>query len=519
MSLKRNIAANYVSQFYVVLIGIALVPVYLRLMGAEAYGLVAFFTLLQTWLQLADVGLMSATAREAARYAGGACDAITFRELLRSLEGVLWAFALAAAVILVVAAPTIASDWLNRETLSGAAVETSLLVMAIVVVMRWVSGLYRAVISGLEHQVWLSVFNIVAVTARFAGVIPVLLWFGPGPVQFFVYQAIVSVFELLWLMAYSYSLVPLPRATAIKWSLQPVRSIFRFSATVAFVAMVGILVTQTDKLVLSKLLPLRDYGLFTAAVLVASGITLLSAPISQALLPRLTRVSQQSDGGSVVLLYRQATEAIAAIAGSASIVLAVFARQVLWAWTGDAEFSNSYAPVLAAYAIGNGFLAMAAFPYYLQFAKGDLRLHIWGSVLFVLVLVPTIAAATARFGVNGAGVVWALTNAMFLFLWTPIVHRKFMPGQHGTWLLKDVLKVLVGPLLIGALLLQMPDVNMGRIGWAVFIVSCACGTTIVALLSCDLLRAQLNVMLTRLTPAWRQRQSMQSHPSDAGKRP
>ena len=49
MSLKSNIAANYASQLYTTLIGIVLVPLYLRYMGSEAYGLVGFFAMLQAW--------------------------------------------------------------------------------------------------------------------------------------------------------------------------------------------------------------------------------------------------------------------------------------------------------------------------------------------------------------------------------------------------------------------------------------------------------------------------------------
>jgi O-antigen/teichoic acid export membrane protein len=52
MSLKRNILANYASQTYVTLIGILMLPVYLRYMGAEACGLVGFFTMLNALFQL-----------------------------------------------------------------------------------------------------------------------------------------------------------------------------------------------------------------------------------------------------------------------------------------------------------------------------------------------------------------------------------------------------------------------------------------------------------------------------------
>ena len=63
MSIKRNILAGYVGQIYATLFGILLVPLYGEYMGAEAYGLVRFFTMLQGWFMLLDMGLSPTTGR------------------------------------------------------------------------------------------------------------------------------------------------------------------------------------------------------------------------------------------------------------------------------------------------------------------------------------------------------------------------------------------------------------------------------------------------------------------------
>src|SRR5665647_2375777 len=94
MSLKRNILANYLSQLYVTLIGIVMVPLYIKYMGAEAYGLVGFFAMLQAWFNLLDMGLTPTMARETARYRGGATDALTYRRLVRALEGIFFIVAI-----------------------------------------------------------------------------------------------------------------------------------------------------------------------------------------------------------------------------------------------------------------------------------------------------------------------------------------------------------------------------------------------------------------------------------------
>ena len=116
-SFRASVVASYTSQIYIALVGIVLMPVYLRLMGAEAYGLVAFFTMLQAWFQLLDFGLSPTLARECARFTGGATDGITLRRLLRALEVIFLVLGCSAALGLAVGADWIASNWVKADSL------------------------------------------------------------------------------------------------------------------------------------------------------------------------------------------------------------------------------------------------------------------------------------------------------------------------------------------------------------------------------------------------------------------
>lgn len=60
LSVIRNTSLNYLGQAYALLIGILILPFYLRHLGAEAYGLIGFFAVLQAWLQLLDAGMSPA---------------------------------------------------------------------------------------------------------------------------------------------------------------------------------------------------------------------------------------------------------------------------------------------------------------------------------------------------------------------------------------------------------------------------------------------------------------------------
>lgn len=466
MSLKKNILASYASQIYVTLIGIVMVPFYVKYMGAEAYGLVGFFAMLQAWFQLLDMGLTPTMARETARFQGGGTDALTLRRLLRALEGIFISIAIVGAIVLLAGASSIAGHWLKVQQLPLVEVEYAIMLMALIVAMRWVCGLYRGAINGFERLVWLSGFNAAVATARFVLVIPIFIYLGASPTHFFVFQLLVAVAELIVLVAQTYHLLPKVKLAAgdlIKpWDWTPLRGMLKFSLSIAFTSSVWVLVTQTDKLVLSKLLPLVDYAYFTLAVIVAGGVLVVSGPISGAIMPRMTRLNVQGDEEGLFLLYSNATQLVAALAVPVALVLAVFAEQVLLCWTGDASIAANSAPVLRLYALGNGVLAMAAFPYYLQFAKGDLKLHLIGNVFFVVLLIPTLILATWRYGVIGAGSAWLGANSVYFLLWVPLVHRRFANGMHLQWLLRDVGGVLA--LAACGVFLGYALVNSGT-GW------------------------------------------------------
>ena len=218
MSLRGNILASYASQGYVSVIGIVVVPQYIKYMGAEAYGLVGFFVMLQAWFNLLELGLTPTIARESARFNGGVLAALDYRRLVRALEGVFLVVTVTGGLLLFCSSGWIGSNWLNASKLGVEEVTSSLQLVAAIVALRWMCGLYRGVITGFEKLVWLSGFNAAVATLRFVAVLPLLLFVDATPVSFFRYQLAVAVFEFAGLAWYSYRLIPSsPLAEHLKW--------------------------------------------------------------------------------------------------------------------------------------------------------------------------------------------------------------------------------------------------------------------------------------------------------------
>lgn len=454
MSLKLNVVANYAGFAYFTLIGILMVPAYVSRMGAEAFGLVSFFIVLQTFFQLLDFGLTPSMSREAARFRGGGTDALSLRRLLRSFEVIFGLIAALGCTALYFLAGWIASSWLRVESLPVKDIEESLRLMAIIAAVRWISGLYRGTIAGFERQVWLAGFGCTTATASFVLVVPVMDIAGPTPLVFFVHQCVVALLELGFLCLKAYRILPVrPHGARVGPSLVPVRGVLQFALSIAFTSSIWLALCNLDKLMLSKLLSLSDYANFSIAVLLASGVMVISSPISTALLPRLARLSAEGDDEGFLNLYRSATQVIGIAVIPPCLVMAFFAEEILWAWTGNREIARQAWPILTAYALGNGTLAIGACAYYLQYGKGDLRLHVFGILLTVATLVPSLIWATLRYGPVGAGAAWLLSHAISMAVWVPYIHRRFFVGLHPRWLIKDVMYPLI-PALAGGLVLH-----------------------------------------------------------------
>lgn len=448
-SLKINVLASYASQIYLVIISIAILPIYMKYMGAEAYGLVGFFAMLQGLFSLLDFGLTPTISRQTAQYNAGVETALSFRQIFRSLSIIFTGIACIGGGLLFYLDSYIAEHWLKVENLNISDVLFCLQIIAICIALRWMTGLYRGVISGFERIVWLSIGNVIIATLRFPGVLLYMYYFGFTVQSFFIFQLIVAVLEFVLFGFKARILLPkINFSTRIGWSLKPVKPLLGFALTIAFTSSVWVLLTQLDKFVLSGILPLSEYGYFTLAVLVAGGVLQIGAPISAAIMPRLARLQGEKKYQELKNVYLTATELVTVVVVTAGIVLAVFGQPVLYVWTGDVELSEKAAPILQLYALGNAVLTLGAFPYYLQYAKGNLKYHLIGNLGTALFLIPAIIVAAKKYGAIGAGWVWFSLQLFYLIIWVSFVHSRIEPDMTVLWYQKFLPSVLAVSMVV-----------------------------------------------------------------------
>lgn len=445
MSLKKNTIANYVGQIYVITVAVVVTPLYLQYLGAEAYGLVGFFALMQAWMNLLDLGLSPTLGRQAAHARGQERGFENFKRLLKSFEMIFAVLALFSIATVYVLSDWIAGYWFKAKDLDITTLSYCVTLMGAMVGFRWFAGLYRSGINGLEDQVWLNAANMFLITLKFLGALLLLAYLSQDVRHFFEYQLVIGLIEVMIFAWRFYAKLPTTQLTpnffAFDWRL--VKSVAPFALSIAYTAGIWVLITQTDKLVLSGVLTLAEFGYFSLIALIAGGVTMVSGAISQALIPRLTLLFSQGEKQKMLVLYRQASQIVTVTSLSVALVVGFYAEPLVLAWTGDSIAAKWGSEILIWFALGNGVLAIGAFQYYIQNAFGQLKLHVIGSTLSALIQVPLIYYAAVKYGAYGVSIVWCAFRIIWFLWWTPIVHYRLIPGFHVNWMVKDILPICV----------------------------------------------------------------------------
>ncbi len=109
----------------------------------------------------------------------------------------------------------------------------------------------------------------------------------------------------------------------------------------------GLLLTQTDKILLSRLLPLKAYGYYVLASAAANGLVTLSGPITAAFYPRFTALATLGHEAAARAVYHQGAQLVTVLVGVAGVVLILFHDDVILLWTGDPMLVRQVAPLMA----------------------------------------------------------------------------------------------------------------------------------------------------------------------------
>lgn len=425
MSLGRNLLAGLANSVWSALVGLAVVPFYLKYLGIEAYGLIGFFVTTQAVLSLLDMGMAPTINREVARcsVSGNLKEA---GKLLHTLAVVYWSMAGAIALLVLMLAPLIAEYWLQSKQLSPQTISHAVMLMGLVVACRWPIGLYQGALIGAQRLAVSSGINMVMVTIGSLGAVAVLAFVSPTIEAFFIWQAGVGLVYATAMRLAAWRIIG--RSGQVRFDIGSLKSVWKFTAGMSGIALTGLVFTQLDKVILSKILALQEFGYYMLATVVVSVLYVIVTPLFNVMYPRFSALVVSSETADLNSLYRLTMRFLASLLFPAMMFLGLFSEKLVFVWTGNAELAAKVAPVIVFLVLGSTLHGLMFLPYALQLAYGLTQLILRNNVILVVALTPLIVAFSILYGALGGGIAWFAVHVISAVLVTWQVQRNLLDG-------------------------------------------------------------------------------------------
>lgn len=442
-TVTRNVIANVAGAGVAGVAGLAAAPLLIRWLGVESYGLVGFQLTLQTLASLFDFGLSVAITRELALLSAMPERARHIRSVVRTALVLYTAVGLLIVAAVASGAGVIASRWLASDTVPHDVIVHVLRIMSVTIGVQFVSALFGAAFIGLQRQVAYNLLVITGVLLRVGGGAAVA--YLTHDIRLFVmWQAGAMIMQLV-LMALALHRVLPAREGDTRFDFALLGGAWKLARRLAVISVVATIVVQADKLAVSYVLPLRSFGFYAVATLLAVTAAGGAGPIATAIFPRFAQLIGLRDAEELTLAYHRAAQAAAVIVLPAACVIAVFSREVLFVWTGSREIAAAVWPVAAILAIGTAMNGMVHVPYSLQLAHGWTKPTILVNLTALATFAPAMVFATRRYGIIGPAVLFAIMNGVSLCVGVLVTRWRLFPATSRGSFLRDI-----GPPLFAA---------------------------------------------------------------------
>ena len=477
-SVRHNIAANFAGKAWRGIFGLAFVPIYIKLMGVEVYGLIGIFMSLTALLALLDMGLSATLNRELSRLSVAEDSAQESRNLVRTFEVIYWVIGFLIGIVVVVLAPVITKHWINSPNVSNEIIEQALLIMGLLLAFQWPGTIYTGGLRGIQRQVLLNVVQGVSIMVKHFGAVLVLLFISPSIVLFFYWQAFVALFTTFVLAACLWKSLPKAEKKSIFDKGLLVKN-WKFTSGMIGISVMVVLLTQLDKIILSKMLTLEMFGYYMLAFSVANVLLSLVNPVHSALFPRLSQLVAGGSESEISEVYHKGCQLVSVILLPVAVTLVFFAEEMLILWVGNPVVVSNAHMILSLLIIGTVINGLMTLPYTLQLAYGWTKLTLYKTIVAVILLVPLMVWMVQMYHGIGAALVWIILNVGLLIFEIPIMHQRLLKNEMGKWYRRDIILPVLVVTLIGYIAHEILPVDSSKPVMLLVILS-TCGLAFVA---------------------------------------
>lgn len=426
-----NTSANLISRVWTMIANYLFVPIYISLLGEEAYGLVTFFATLQTTLNLLGLGLSKTLRREFASTGKSGNDSLYKYQILRSVEFVYFLIAIIIVLICSLGAEYISNQYLVVETIPIATVMITIKLMGVSIAAQLLANLYLGCLFGKEQQVLANAIQIAWSIIKNVGVIFVVKYLSQSVSIFYVWHVIIDVIYLVILR--ETVVVGLRKeATALSWNfkhLNNLKTIWRFALGIMVISIGYAVNTQADKMIISGSFSLPIVGAYNSTYTLGLVASVFVAALGIAVFPRFTRFYTDGRIEDQKREFVKVNRVSNIVTASIGIFVASFSKELLLLWTGSQSIADVMEIAAFPLIIGTTMNALQEIPYNYFLSSGVTivnNIQTVCSILYVIFVTPVLIA---NYGIVGAASSWLIQMTIFTFIYLLVFYKMFFKGE------------------------------------------------------------------------------------------
>ncbi len=447
-----NTVANYAGNILTALISFIFIPVYIFYLGIGSYGIIGFFASFQIFLSFLDLGIAIALNRELSRYYHDQARISYLRNLAHSLQIVYWSIGLAIGLILLGCSSFLSANWFQGSDIPRSTVYHAFLILSVTLAVRWPYSLYSSGIRGMQHQVVLNVNDLFWGLVKSVGSWVVLKYYSPTLEAFLWYQCLVTFLQTISTSLILWYWMPASDGTALKFDREALKSIGRYAAGMGAGALLGGIVQQLDKLLISRMVTATEFGYYILASNVATLVYNASLPMYMSLFPHFSKLVHTGKFEEVKRDFHFYSSMLGVILLPFSGIIFFAAEQVLWLWTKDRALAHQVAPLLRILIVGTTLNALIMPVHLLLLAHNKVRFMFYFHLSTLIVMVPLTILLVKYYGVFGGAIAISFLYLANIFFQALLIFRKIRMRELGLrWYTRDILQTLI-PVAIIALL-------------------------------------------------------------------
>lgn len=401
MGIRADVLANYVSAIVAGSVTLLLMPVYARLMGAQAWGGVALCLAAQSLIQLWDLGLSQVVPRDVAQAESSSDPGAHSLHAYGRLYAGIGAVAVVSGLAVVqwfgpLWVPAMASD---------GSLQTGMKLAVLCGALQLMNGLPIAYWNGSGRQVFAVKRTCSFLLLRGAVILAALMFLGAG-VEVFMWASLCTTgAECIS------NLVRFHRETgalAIRGArAASVLRIITKNWPISVSILMGALVSQADKMMLPRSISVEDFGVYAMTLALGLAFLQLQYPVMTAMYPRVAVDPRMT-------LLRRNVGSLLVVCALPCLVAGVCAPWFLPLYIGEQRDELSLVVTFDLILFSAGLNAVYHAFYQYMVAAGDGRwIAVANGLSLIWVLSVTLMLAS-DLGVVAGGLAWAGVSSIQL---------------------------------------------------------------------------------------------------------